>query len=236
MFVMLPLKMEGEYFRAGLVSGMIAAAILFNATLEVMYPSLHLDANGIVAGVLDRPTLALDGGLSLMRGAGPVSALVLALFWLVFGHSMEQRIGSLRLAALWLVGCVLPLPLAWAGWLSMDASYWLGLGGSMLCLGVSYCVHATEEVKFFYFVCAPPWKFGFGTSTIAGAVPLFFLHAVLSLAQIVIRTKTSLPPPVGIATPTWLFVYPFVPVVVWLASLWIVSKMERVIGARDKTE
>jgi len=222
MLLLLPLKMESEYFRAGIFSAVMTAAILYNAALVAFFPSMGINAHGAVHGLYPADML-----LSLVRGAEPFPALCLALFWLVFGHSLEQRLGSVWLGCAWLTGCLLPMGLSLAGVIALDLSYWLGLGGAFFCLGIAYIRLGLEDVQAFYVL-----GFSAGRTSIGGLIPLFVLHVLLCLTQIVVRERNSPAPPDGIQTPLWLFLYPFILVLVWLASRWMYAKLKGVVGPR----
>jgi hypothetical protein len=228
--LILPLNMEGEYYRPGLVSWTIGSVTLYQALLAPLFPGLRMNGPELASLWLTEPWLL---PMAFVRGCGPVSALFLALFWILFGSSLEYRIGSLGLFACWLIGCLLPLPLAHTGLVAFESAYWLGLGGAVFCLGVTYYTHALRDVKTFYFVCAPPWRFGGGTTTLPGVLVLLFMHIALCFAQLVHYPRYSPGPPPGMGTAKWLFVYAWLPLVVCLASRWMLSSIGKTRPATD---
>ncbi|CAN5415696.1 hypothetical protein BH09SUM1_BH09SUM1_30160 [soil metagenome] len=207
--LLVPLEVEGEEIRPGIVSVVIGGLIIYQTIILYFAPSMGISVERLQDFSLTDPGDYWLFFLGLFRGAGPFSSLFLLCFWVVLGQGLQSRSGPWVLAVTYLAGAIAPFMLSGFGWIALERSFWPGIGGTMACMGLAYYYIWDFEVRFLYFAITPPMGFRTGVSTMICVVLLLFMHIVLCLAQIIMYRERDVPPH-GLQTFAWLFALPFV--------------------------
>jgi hypothetical protein len=203
--IVVPLRMEGEYFRVGIASAIFATVTLYQTVIQLWLGAPSIDAAGVVAGLPANPALVVDFWLGLFRSPVHFVALFTALYWLVPGHSLERQIGTLAVVAIFLAGSILPAVVSRITGVPLAEGYWFGLGGMLAMVGTSYYCQYDKEMTVFYCYISLPYLMDAGRTTIPSILMTVVLHILFFIW----------------AFQWWCVFYPFLWVVVCLAT-WLV--------------
>lgn len=192
---------------------MMAAVIFYQMQYWAWFPETRFAPDFLSLSFLEFESWQ-EFAIALVRGAGPVSGVLLFFFWLIAGPPLEERAGAPLIVLTFFAGVVGAYWLGYYGLVAWEQHYWPGLAGMMACLGLAYYFIWEREVRCFYFML-PNLSFGYAN------YPLIFLfipmHLLLPLIQYVTYNKRGQTPPDAIRTMLWLFVLPFAIVGISLA-------------------
>lgn len=214
--LLIPIKMETDRPERPIVAVVIASLVLYQGLLLHFHSKMALPT--ISWETLQQPDFQTGWNifLSLFRGAGPFSAIFIFLFLLVFGGGVEKKTGGLMIILFYLGGVLISLALNRYAGFATERRWWPGLGGVLACLGLAYFTIWSDNVRFFYFITAPPWRFGWGFESTASLFIMVFFHAIFALAQWVPYGRHGTRPP-GIPTMAWTFAFPLLILVCCIA-------------------
>lgn len=177
-----------------MVSLIIGVAILYQALVLPIFPGLQINQKYMLARTPDELALWTELFLSLFRGATPMSAFFLATFWLVIGRGLEHRMGAIRIIMWYLVGAGLVYFAGYMEIVRMEKHMWMGLGGTLACMGAAYYYVWEDDVTFFYFMLTP-FHISAGFSTTASLFLIGVIQLILAIAQLPHYFSDESPPP-----------------------------------------
>ncbi|MCC5876703.1 MAG: hypothetical protein JJU11_10840 [Candidatus Sumerlaeia bacterium] len=227
--LILPLRMESALETRPMVSMIIGLALLYQALVLPLFPSLQIDQTLLLSRNPYEIAFWSEMFLSLFRGATPLSALFLATFWLVIGRGLEHRIGSLRIMLWYLLGAGLVYLAGFMDLVRMEKHLWFGLGGTLACMGAAYYHVWEDDVTFFYFVLTP-FHISAGFSTTASLFLIGVIQLILAIAQLPYYFSHESPPEGLVSAGLFTLTLPLV-----IALLCILSGLIRGVADNKKS-
>lgn len=222
--IVLPLRMDMRLTRRPAFPVAIGMVVLYAAWMNsVTIPPWNPTQEVLHLSPLDVRFWWL-AFMAMFHGGSLLAAHLILMMWLIFGRGAAEKIGTAPVAMGWLFGGIAPVFLARAGLIGFGPDYWLGLGATAGAMGVALYAVWDQDVKFFYFVTAPPWKFGAGTSETAALFLILFLHMALCYGQWHVYGKRDvIQAPPGLAPQVWVF---FLPCLTW-GACFMASRIRR---------
>jgi hypothetical protein len=200
--IIIPLGLEDDTGQRPIVAPTIAFLTLYHSILPMYLPGTR----AVLAPLLSEPPTSLDfwaaAAVGLFAGATPMGALMQVIFWLVIGYGVEKIVGAFWLIAGYLAGAAALVAAHRAGLVAWERDLWLGLGGTLFCMGIAYARAWDRNVRFFYLV-GSLLGVKMGYSTTATFFIVAAAHLYFAAQQIVDYTGGKLKRPPGDWSAAW---------------------------------
>lgn len=102
--------------------------------------------------------------------------------------------GPVAIVVLYLLGALVVYIAAWTEIVRMEKHLWMGLGGTLMCMGAAY-YHAWEDDVTFFYLLLSPFHISAGFSSTASLFLIAVIQLVLSITQLPAYGRDEIVPP-----------------------------------------